>query len=233
MEGKHLYLAAREAFFQPSHTALSIPKTIVAAMGEAGHESPLADYYIDRNLMELDTFNPYTIIPNMDDYDPDKLYCRAQLAPYAFKREALMNKAARKGHPQAMGVLINEYAETLSAIEYAVYSARYVLLAGDVAFTPPPDRAPFKTAQQFFYAGRELEGYRRLWKDGGERPSKVWRRCIYVYQSVTERARRAALQTVVAIRPLCGGSRDVARLIGKAVYKTRYTDTEAWNEKVP
>jgi hypothetical protein len=251
MEGKHLYLAAREAFFQP-YTAISIPKTLTTAAIEGGYESPedavwlcsivhpsvrqrmnrltdcivesgstttIADSYRERLLTEI----------GQQDFGRDDahgLYFRAQQAFCAFKREALMNKAVLKGHPQAMGVLVDGYAETLSAIEYAIYSARYVLLAGDVAFVP--DLLLLKTAQQFFYAGRELAGYHRLWKDG-ERPNKIWRYCIYVYQSVTERVRRAALQTVVALRPLCGGSRDVARLIGRAVYKTRYTDTFDWN----
>jgi hypothetical protein len=262
MEGKHLYLAAREAFFQP-YTAISIPKTLTAAAAasyempgdtawlcsmanfsgrerlrnllncivESHSTTPLANYYRERSLMELGVLDPHVVVSNMDDDDAHKLYCRAQMASYAFKREALMNRAVLEGHPQAMGVLVDEYAETLSAIEYAVYSARYVLLAGDSAFLP--NCLLFKTAQQFFYAGRELEGYRRLWNDKVH-PSSTWLHCIFVYQRVTDKARRAALQTIVALRPLCGGSRDVARLIGKAVYKTRYTDTEAWwNEKVP
>jgi hypothetical protein len=59
----------------------------------------------------------------------------------------------------------------------------------------------------------------------------VWLKCISLYLKVTAKARRAALQTVVAVRsPWCRGSRDLARLIGKAVYETRYTDTDAWVE---
>jgi hypothetical protein len=251
MEGNHLYLAAREAFFQP-YTAISIPKTLAAAI-ESGHESspedtewlcsivhhsarerlnrlidcivesgsttPVADSYRDRIFVENGRHD-------FGRDDAHGLYCRAQQASYTFERGALMNKAALKGHPQAMGVLVDEYAETLSAIEYAVYSARYVLLAGDVAFVP--DFLLFNTTAQFFYAGRELEGYRQLWKDGEHPSASPWSHCIVVYQIVTERARRAALQTVVALRPLCGGSRDVARLIGRAVYKTRYTHTKDW-----
>ena len=73
-------------------------------------------------------------------------------------------------------------------------------------------------------AGRELEGYDQFW-DADKQPHDSFSRCIDVYLTVTHRARRAALQTVAGLREL-GLPRDVAVLIGRAVYATR---TDAWS----
>ena len=74
-------------------------------------------------------------------------------------------------------------------------------------------------------AGRELEGYDQFWDDGMH-PHDSFITCLEVYLAVMHRARRAALQTVAGLKEL-GLPRDVAVLIGRAVYATR-TDACAW-----
>ena len=111
----------------------------------------------------------------------------------------------------------------------------FVLLSGNDYFIVPAltsavqlhaaGRAEADTLQVLCAAGRELEGFGEFW-DEGRRPDESYLRCIDVYLSVTHRARRAALQTVAGLREL-GLPRDVAVLIGRAVYDTRL-DAWAW-----
>lgn len=86
------------------------------------------------------------------------------------------------------------------------YTARYVLLS--CSFNTPCEE-------------EELDGYEEFW-DPGHHPHESWFPSIRLYREVTNRVRRAALQAVVALRPRLG--RDVARLIGMMVYRSRSED---------
>jgi hypothetical protein len=137
-------------------------------------------------------------------------------------------QSAIGGYPHAFAYITYEFYDMLSPVELAIFGARYMLLTGDTRAQPLMHF--LQTAEEKFYAGRELDGYTEVWCDGAL-PRPVWIECIAFYQSIAAKARRAALQTIVAVRsPWCRGSRDLARLIGKAVYETRYTDTECWVE---
>jgi hypothetical protein len=50
--------------------------------------------------------------------------------------------------------------------------------------------------------------------------------CLYVYNTATNRARRAALEACAVLRRLLG--RDVAQMIAREIYATRATDPESW-----
>jgi len=66
-----------------------------------------------------------------------------------------------------------------------------------------------------FASGRILEGYSNIEDDR----CAVARNTMATYLNCSHRARIAALQVVIGLRPLLG--RDVATLIGKLVYSTR------------
>lgn len=77
-----------------------------------------------------------------------------------------------------------------------------------------------------YVAGRELEGFETFWH---EKSKLVLERmaCIDFYLTVTHRARRAALQTIVGLREL-RVLRDVCVLIAMRVYQTRESDAISW-----
>jgi hypothetical protein len=73
------------------------------------------------------------------------------------------------------------------------------------------------TCEKKYIVGKHLEGYYEIW---GHKIHTPWlKECIELYLTRSHFARRAALQTVVALTPLLG--RDVARIIGKLVYSAR------------
>jgi hypothetical protein len=112
----------------------------------------------------------------------------------------LMELAAKGGNVDAMYFIDS-------------YNARYVLLTCslDIQYYKAPS----------YTNGRELDGYDEFW-DPGTHPHESWFPSIRLYREVTNRARRAALQTVVVLR-FCLG-RDVARMIGMMVYRSRSED---------
>lgn len=63
--------------------------------------------------------------------------------------------------------------------------------------------------------------YEQLWDDNIRLIPKL-QKYVNIYATVTERARRAALQITFGLRTYLG--RDVARMIGKMVYATRFTE---------
>ena len=150
-------------------------------------------------------------------------------------RFQLLCGAAARGHVYSMRRLASNYSDRLSPVEMATFGTRFVLytdlknrftsIIGDAAQRFDNEQASANDLAVLCAAGRELEGYDQLW-DAGRHPHDSWMPCIEVYLTVTHRARRAALQTVVGLREL-GLPRDVAVLIGRAVYATR-TDARAW-----
>lgn len=72
--------------------------------------------------------------------------------------------------------------------------------------------------------GRELEGFEQLWPN--RQLFSDHARCVDFYLAITHAARRAALQTVVAMREI-GLLRDLAMLIARLVYQSR-GDAVAW-----
>ena len=164
--------------------------------------------------------------------DPDGLNSLADLVEES--RFELLCKAAARGHARSMWRLANIFSDRLSPVEVATFDARHVLYTGDRIFIGPVVGATVQRLRAesleandvpvLRAAGRELEGYDKLWDAG--RPLDASRmRCIDLYLTVTHGARRAALQTVAGLREI-GLPRDVALLIGRAVYATR---TDAWS----
>jgi len=99
----------------------------------------------------------------------------------------------------------------------ARYRGLYTLYTGDGG---PIYRKMFSVHEEYVI-GRDLDGFDDFW-DGTRSIHKrdEWlNECIELYLTHSHSARRAALQTVVALRPLLG--RDVARMIGKLVYLVR------------
>jgi hypothetical protein len=173
---------------------------------------------------ELWKYNPD--VNNRQHGDPNGVYYSAQKCVSHARRLELLRRAALAGLPAAMTKLIREFAHQLSDIECVIFAARRVLFsAGNNGFIP--NLVPSLNRSYYFYIGRELQDYKKLWKDDEDLSNDEWQACVSYYHAVTAMARRAALQTGFVLRPLCG--RDVARMIAQMVYKTRYTDTKAWS----
>ena len=118
-----------------------------------------------------------------------------------------------------MHFLIRIYSHVLSDVELATVQARYVLFTTyQRSFSCPPSAV--------YAFGRELHGYEQLWDDN-VRIIPEFQEHVNFYATVTERARRAALQTTFGLREILG--RDVARMIGRMVYETRFTNANIWN----
>jgi hypothetical protein len=103
----------------------------------------------------------------------------------------------------------------------ARYRGLYTLYTGHGG---PIYQDMFSVHEQYVI-GRDLDGFNDFW-DRTRKIRKTWLiECIEIYLTHSHSARRAALQTVVALRPLLG--LDVARMIGKLVYGTRgeFADT--------
>jgi hypothetical protein len=164
--------------------------------------------------------------------DPDGLYTKSRndygAAVCTAAGFEYCHAAAIQGHVRSLGQIVSiaEYRGRMSPIKVAKFSARFMLYTGDCNFGIFGTR-PF-SLDVLYVAGRELEGYEQLWDEKNcVRITQESKDAIQVYVRVTERARRAALQTVAALlRTKCG--RDVARLIGQLVYGKREQNVEAW-----
>ena len=163
--------------------------------------------------------------------DPDGLFRLADRVEGG--RFELLCDAAARGHTLSMRRLATAFSDRLSPVEAAMFGARYVLYSGDQNLILPAKdavqrlrngQADANDVAMLCAAGRELEGYDQLW-DADKHPHEAFMTCIDVYLAVALRARQAALQTVAGLREL-GLPRDVAVLIGRAVYATR---TNAWS----
>ena len=81
----------------------------------------------------------------------------------------------------------------------------------------------------YYVCGREYDPFlRHVWTgsrlDGAD--ETYVRKCVELYLNVQHAARRSALCITHVLRSLMG--RDLATLLGKAVYATRAVDPEAW-----
>lgn len=150
--------------------------------------------------------------------DPTGLF---KLGPMRFNDLCI---ASEMGHILSYKILSENFAHQFSTTEVATFRARYVLLSRDCDYVY--DHRRRQSASESFVIGRELYEYEELWGPH-HKPHKFYRRCIRIYLDVTERARRAALQTTFGLRPILG--RDVSRMIGRMVYGTRLTDASVWN----
>jgi hypothetical protein len=110
---------------------------------------------------------------------------------------------------------------------FAKYLARIILYHRWGHYDFRDDIRPDESDPMCMYVfGRELQGYETIQRSLGFHKLRSARlasspelRCIDFYLNVSHRARRSALYVVHAFRGIFG--RDVARLVGKAVYKTR------------
>jgi hypothetical protein len=175
--------------------------------------------------------------------DPDGMYCLSALPNIDLERRFSLLKTAAEvhGHLDSMFLLTSsgysDYSHFLSPIEEAVFAARYTLLSGSNRYYLDVvsdairqldanwngiDSGAF---QMLYVSGRELQGYHEFW-DNGRHPKMDYCRCIDIYERVVQRARTAALQTILCLRSIVG--KDVACLIGKTIYQRRETDAIAW-----
>lgn len=134
--------------------------------------------------------------------DPDALFLSGQIF-----------SAACNGHLDSMYELATEGSD-----RSPMWGARYVLLAECNTFMEMETFHGLENGSIMFKVGRELEGYASIWRKGREL-DPVYIQCIEFYLNSIHRARRAALQTVVGLRPILG--RDVACMIGKMIYGIR------------
>jgi hypothetical protein len=155
--------------------------------------------------------------------DPDGLYESALCSRSGGgdRMFELLCKAVTLGHALSMWRLARDFSDRLSPVEVVSFRARYVLYSGVKDVTGPT------VLSMSYAAGRELDGYCQFW-DNDCHPDISYLMCIKIYRAVTRRARRAALQTVAVLKKI-RLPRDVAKLIGQAVYATR-TDACAWKK---
>lgn len=149
--------------------------------------------------------------------DPDGIYALAH-DDMDFE---LLCEAAALGNTDSMYLLARNFQDRLSHIEIATFEARRILYGG----WGNCKMVNSKDIDVVYVTGRELEGYEQFW-DKYNYLDESYLRCIDVYLTVMHRARQAALQTVTGLGRFVG--RDVARLIGKMVYNTRESDSDAW-----
>lgn len=143
----------------------------------------------------------------------------------------LLQLAAQRGHVYSIDRLCRVFRTRLGELETATLGARCVLLSGRRKSTNRAIRAIERRISEWWASesdirtmhnvGRELEGFDQIWDaTQAKAMPEVLFQCIDVYLLVLHRARRAALQTVVALRN-CGMPRDVAVLIARQVYRSR------------
>lgn len=149
--------------------------------------------------------------------------------------------AARHGNFVAMSELISNSA--ISNLERAIWKARLILFRLFPHCEVTIDeirsfllyRLPMNSYRPslhcIYVVGRELEGYEQLWEQANhhELKNSPYERCIGIYLVISNRARVAALQTLVAMLK-CGIHRDIARLIAQRVYATREHFAFDWYE---
>lgn len=175
----------------------------------------------------------------------DDITATAMLANYAGvtgdskKQESLLEKAARLGDEDSMlafAELLANRGDNLGAahmLGQALWFDRVVpdfpwVLHMETSFKAK--RADDDSLEALFILGRNILGLDEDEPYGFERwLFRPWMTtCIELYLETSHRARKAALQTVVAMQE-CGLPRDVARMIGGRVYGSRSTPS-IWND---
>lgn len=143
-------------------------------------------------------------------------------------------EAANNGNAWSMGWLSMPKESKLSAEQCCMWNARWGFYSGgeresddvlDKALERMCSGACFQTDVRVVHVvGRELEGIEQVWPNepaiGNER------HCVDFYLAIRHTARRAALQTVVAMR-LRGLPKPLCMIIAKLVYNTR-DDAVTW-----
>jgi hypothetical protein len=137
--------------------------------------------------------------------------------PTALFKLGQFEGAAANGHILSYKILSEKLAHHFSTTEVATFRARYVLLSRDVDYV---GKGCYWSVPEKYVMGRELYGYEVIWGPKHKLNPK-YRTCIRIYLDITERARRAALQTTFGLRAILG--KDIARMIGKMVYEMRIT----------
>lgn len=146
--------------------------------------------------------------------DPYGLYLLSITKKSYKERIELLRKAADLGVTESMYDLMESMIGSWD-IDMSTILGRYVLMTAQQLLGPQKQK-------YFSYEiGRQLYGYEQLWDDNIRLIPKL-QKYVNIYATVTERARRAALQTTFGLRTYLG--RDVARIIGKMVYATRFTE---------
>ena len=167
--------------------------------------------------------------------DPLGMYRLAKHTTAEDERYALILRSAELGCCDSMEELLERYGKRLGLISRVFFNAKSCLYDDyaysstdiDAIFDRRKDGHDFDEldVQALYVAGKEMEGYECLWPPD-QRANLEHQLVIDFYLDLSHRARRAALQTVVALRPLLG--HDVARMIARHVYATRELDTAAW-----
>jgi hypothetical protein len=187
-------------------------------------DTPISNYYrwvilMDRSALKRSEDSGF--LPAMAVSSNESM---VEIAANAGEMDALylmrkkMFSLAKKGHPNAMFDVLLMHA--LSPIESAIFTGRRILLTGREITTHF-----LKDTNQQFWFGRELSLYSEYWVQGHV-PKQPHMDYIVVYTVISNRARRAALQMVVVLKPVIG--RDAAVMVGKIVYKTREVECKLW-----
>lgn len=169
----------------------------------------------------------------VDLNDPDALY-------YAtihnnLKQVDWWREAANRGQLNSMFSLGLLSAGLISTLETVKFSARYICLKSSSYRIIQDIELAFKRVRfsemsgedikMLFVAGRELQGYEEFWNTGLQLPKRLTK-CIDLYLNLCHVVRLAAIHTVLA--SYHGGfPRDIAKLLGQYVYRTRH-DVPVW-----
>ena len=174
-----------------------------------------------------------------NDDSPRSKYYRARLSD----DNELMRESAQAGFPAAMACYDEFMDEAVKLLDpWALYYCGYYYHGAQIGSTRCMRKLNAQSAKFYakcilytahahipepegfveedrFIIGQELEGYNQFWDSNRVIGLTYLNGCIELYLTHLHYARRAALQTVVALRTLLG--RDVAQIIGKLVYATR------------
>ena len=127
----------------------------------------------------------------------------------------LLRRGAEQCHPNCIRMLLLCHERKLLITERVRYKAILALFQTEAYFDDEIDMRE----DLMFVAGRELFEYAFFWGTNDRHPHKSYMKCIDLYNKVTHRARRAALQTLVGLRRILG--RDVSLIIAKIIYSQR------------
>jgi TPR repeat protein len=188
----------------------------------------------------------YIMIVGGSDADDAKVWIRKAVAlndPDGMYEIAVLEKlfemhraAADRGSIASMYELAQRFSEQLTSITAAAaFFGRAYLF--DPQLRCPDWLQSFsrkllkgtigkKEMRALYAAGREISCYEQLWDKGNHPPDEKITCFIDVYRTVTQRARQAALCTVMALTSVV--VRDVAKLIGKTIYAAREHNAGAW-----
>jgi len=125
----------------------------------------------------------------------------------------LIYRGAKMGECGCMEILIKYHSDKIPYIERAEWCGKCLLFSRYNIFKLDAGIAVDET----YVIGREVEGYKQIYPD--TEYANAIKYCIYYYLTCSHRARRAALQITCSFRARVG--KDVARLIGQWVYRTR------------